>query len=109
MNTATNTKLRIHLARLGDTATIHLNGQFVFDAHREFKSAYMNQLADPVISRVDINLAEVRYLDSSALGMLLVLRDRVLSAGKSLTLSHPSTIAARTFEIAGFKELFLIH
>jgi anti-anti-sigma factor len=109
MNTATNTKLHIHLTRLGDTATIHLNGQFVFDAHREFKSAYMNQLADPEITRIAIDLAGVRYLDSSALGMLLVLRDRVLDCSKSLTLSQPSTIAARTFEIAGFKELFHIH
>ncbi len=109
MNTKTNTKLHIHLTRVGDTATIHLNGQFVFDAHREFKSAYTNQLADPAITRVAINLAEVKYLDSSALGMLLVLRDRVLDVGKSLVLSQPSTIAARTFEIAGFKELFLIH
>lgn len=101
-------ELRINVASIADTATIYLSGHFAFKAHRDFKAAYERQLADFGIGRLIVNLAEVEYLDSSALGMLLVLRDHALAANKPLVLSSPSPIAVRTFDIAGFPKLFNI-
>lgn len=101
-------KLHIDVRSLSNTATIYLSGHFSFDAHRAFKAAYKNQLEDAKIGNIVINLSGVKYLDSSALGMLLLLRDHVLAASKSLTLSSPSSIAARTFDMAGFHKMFTI-
>jgi anti-anti-sigma factor len=60
------------------------------------------------VGNIVIDFSGVEYLDSSALGMLLVLRDHVQASGKALSLSRPSSIAARTFDIAGFQGVFTI-
>jgi anti-anti-sigma factor len=108
MDTMSYSPLRIYASKLSDTATIALSGHFTFNAHREFKATYDKLLADSGIGNIVVNLADVSYLDSSALGMLLLLRDHVQAANKSLALSKPSTITARTFEIAGFYTMFKI-
>lgn len=109
MDITTNNKLQINVTTANNTATICLRGHFAFDAHREFKAAYKNQLANSNIGNIVVDLSGVQYLDSSALGMLLVLRDHVLSANKSLTLSKPSNVTARTFDIASFDRMFTIN
>jgi anti-anti-sigma factor len=111
MDTINNTtqKLHINVTAINNTATIFLSGTFSFDAHREFKAAYSNLLNNSKIGNIVVNLAAVEYLDSSALGMLLVMRDHVQAANKSLTLSSPSPIAVRTFEIASFDKVFTIN
>lgn len=109
MNNMNYSPLRIYASTMSDTGTIALSGHFTFNAHREFKATYDRLLADARVGNIVVNLADVSYLDSSALGMLLLLRDHVQAANKSLALSQPSTIAARTFEIAGFYTMFRIH
>jgi anti-anti-sigma factor len=109
MESFDNNKLCINVTALSNTATIYLSGYFSFDAHRAFKAAYINHLEDAKIGNIVINLSGVKYLDSSALGMLLLLRDHVMAASKSLILSSPSSIAARTFDMAGFHKMFTIN
>ncbi|MFA6014868.1 MAG: STAS domain-containing protein [Gallionellaceae bacterium] len=109
MNSLTPKKLHINVSAINNTATLHLSGHFSFGAHREFKNAYKIQIDNASISNIVINLADVQYLDSSALGMLLILREHVQSTSKTLTLSRPSTITSRTFDIAGFDQLFSIN
>jgi anti-anti-sigma factor len=106
MNNMSFSPLRIYASQISNTATIALSGHFTFSAHREFKATYDKLLGDSSVGNIVVNLADVDYLDSSALGMLLLLRDHVQETKKSLALSKPSTIAARTFEIAGFYTMF---
>ncbi len=108
MDIKDSNSLRINVISISDTATLHLSGHFSFDAHREFKAAYKNQLKNTTIAAIVVNFAEVKYLDSAALGMLLVLRDHVRAANKSLTLSKPSAFAGRAFDIARFNQMFSI-
>jgi anti-anti-sigma factor len=109
METIVSNKLRIAVTAISDTATLYLSGSFTFDTHREFKSAYKKYLTDSSIGHIVVNLAEVEYLDSSALGMLLVMLDHVGESKKLLALSRPSSIALRTFDIAGFHNKFVIN
>lgn len=109
MDSVAGKKLHINIIAINNAATIFLSGEFSFDAHREFKAAYINQLNNSKIGNIVVNLADVKYLDSSALGMLLVMRDYVKAAKKALVLSSPSPIAKRTFEIAGFEKVFTIN
>ena len=55
-------------------ATLRLKGRFQFDSHREFRSAYEPYIEDPAARVVVVDFSGVDYLDSSALGMLLLLR-----------------------------------
>jgi ABC-type transporter Mla MlaB component len=53
--------------------TITISGRFDFDLHQEFRQAF-EHAEDEEASYV-IDLAQAEYMDSSALGMLLLLRD----------------------------------
>lgn len=92
----------------GNTATINMTGRFDFNVQRDFKEAYDPQLNNTAVSDIEVNLAGVDYLDSSALGMLLMLRERAAAAGKSLKLCKPGEGVAQILEIANFSKLFTI-
>ena len=90
-------------------ARITLHGRFDFNAHRDFKSSY-----DPVLSAADVNaieidLGQVVYLDSSALGMLLLLKEKAEHVNKSVTLTNCHGTVQQVLEIANFGRLFTIH
>ena len=57
---------------------------------------------------IEVNFQKVDYLDSSALGMLLLLREKVESSGKSITLSGLQGTVKQVLEIANFQRLFKI-
>ncbi len=101
-------KCYIRTKRDNHIATISLSGRFTFEAHRLFKAAYIASLEDSGVACLVVDLQGIEYLDSSALGMLLMLRDHVLAASKTLELANPSGITARTFDIAGFYRMFVI-
>lgn len=101
--------MQINVDTVGNTTTIHLNGRFNFDSHREFRGAYDPHLSNTTVSNLEINLSKVEYLDSSALGMLLMLRERAQAANKKLTLCKPSPSVAQILDIANFSRLFEIN
>lgn len=90
-------------------ATIDVIGRFDFSAHRSFKEAYDPLLANREIATIDINLSSVDYMDSSALGMLLMLRERAQGAGKTVVLSRPNHTVSQILDIANFSKLFTIN
>lgn len=92
----------------GNTAVINMTGRFDFNVQRDFKEAYDPQLNNPAVGAIEVNLAGVDYLDSSALGMLLMLRERSAASGKSLKLCRPGTGVAQILDIANFSKLFTI-
>ncbi|HEU0187607.1 MAG TPA: STAS domain-containing protein [Gallionellaceae bacterium] len=100
--------MQINVDTVGNTVNIRLNGRFNFDSHREFRSAYDPHLNNTAVANIDIDLSKVDYLDSSALGMLLMLRERAQAASKKLTLSKPSQNVAQILDIANFAKLFEI-
>ena len=92
----------------GNTATINMTGRFDFNVQRDFKEAYDPQLKNAAVVAIEVNLAGVDYLDSSALGMLLMLRERAAAAGKGLKLCKAGAGVAQILEIANFSKLFTI-
>lgn len=100
--------MQINSSTVGDKVTIKLAGRFDFNDHRSIKSAYEPALLQAEVKRLEIDLAEIEYLDSSALGMLMLMRERVLAAGKTVVLSKPSKTVAQILDIANFSKLFTI-
>ena len=92
----------------GNTGTLNMSGRFDFNVQRDFKEAYDPLLKNSAVGNIDINLSAVTYLDSSALGMLLMLRERATAAGKTLKLSRPNASVSQILEIANFSKLFTI-
>ena len=92
----------------GQRAVLRLSGRFEFSAHREFREAIDRVLAQQGIDDLVVDLMDVDYVDSSALGMLLMLRDRANTAKKSLSLASPRGMVKQALEIARFDKLFSI-
>ena len=100
--------MSVNASITGNTATINMSGRFDFNVQREFKEVYDAQLGNAAVSTIEVNLSSVDYLDSSALGMLLMLRERAMAGGKSVRLCKPNTSVMQILDIANFSKLFSI-
>jgi anti-anti-sigma factor len=89
-------------------AIIKLVGRFDFNTHRDFRSAYEPLVAEADIRAVTVDFSGVDYLDSSALGMLLMLRDKLGGANKSVALAGVRGNVKQVLDIANFGKLFQI-
>lgn len=91
----------------GAQATIRLAGRFDFNAHREFRSAVDSVLAMAEVNEIRVDLNNVDYLDSSALGMLLMVRDKAKSAGgRTVVIANAKAGVRHVLDIANFGKLF---
>lgn len=85
---------------------IKVNGRFEFSVHKEFREAI--KLAEKGVTQIDVNLENTDYLDSSALGMLLILCDK--QAGKKpVQILNAQKNIKTVLEIANFNNLFNLH
>lgn len=89
-------------------ALVRLSGRFDFNAHRDFRAAYEPLMDNAELQAVTIDLGSVDYLDSSALGMLLMVRDKAGTANKKLTLANAQAGVKQVLDIANFGKLFQI-
>ncbi len=92
----------------GNVGALILSGRFDFNSHRAFKDSYSGFLSDAELKTLEIDLANVSYIDSSALGMLLMLRERSDSVGKKVVLRNPNEVVVQILDIANFNKLFPI-
>lgn len=88
--------------------TVFLEGRFTFVRHQSFKAATGMLLETGGIQELHLNLASVDYMDSSALGMVLLLRERAAAAGITVVLAHPSPSVLAVLQVVQFGKLFRI-
>lgn len=84
--------------------SIKINGRFDFGVHNDFREAL--NLIDSSVKQVEVDLASTEYLDSSALGMLLVLRDKVGIGQAVVKIKNAQNEVKKILEIANFDKLF---
>ncbi|QDG53577.1 STAS domain-containing protein [Persicimonas caeni] len=83
---------------------IKVRGRFDFELYREFREAYDQEPAPA--SRFVVDLVEATYIDSSALGMLLLLREYAAETNGQVALQVRSGSVARILRVANFDQLF---
>ncbi len=93
----------------GKKLTIRVKGRFDFGKHQEFRKTYEDDSgrSSRQFDAVVVDLKEATYLDSSALGMLLLLRDH---AGKKSQISVINTTpdVRKILAISNFEKIFEI-
>lgn len=99
--------MQAKLLNLDNRAVIQLQGRFDFNAHREFREAVDSALAASA-KEIQVDLGGVDYLDSSALGMLLMLRDKAKGSGREVSLAKCTGAVKQVLDIANFGKLFAI-
>lgn len=88
----------------GKKLTIKIKGRFDFGKHQEFRTAY--ELSGKSPELVVVDLKEATYLDSSALGMLLMLRDHAGGDDSEVRVVNTSPDVRKILAISNFDKLF---
>jgi len=90
----------------GRNITISITGKFDFQFYDEFRSAYAETPGSGV--SYEVNLAGAEYLDSSALGMLLLLREHAGGESSKIDITHVSENVRKVPDVANFGKVFNI-
>lgn len=90
----------------GSEAVLALSGRFDFNSHRDFRSSYEAALQSSGTKTINLNMAQVDYLDSSALGMLLLLNEKARAANMEIVISNAPQSVRKIIEVANFSKIF---
>jgi len=88
------------------TLEIQVSGRFDFAIHQEFRKA--TEQADIGVNSIIVDMGGTDYVDSSALGMLLVLRDKVGEDKSAIQIKNVKPDVRKILEIANFDKLFTL-
>ncbi len=88
------------------TLVIKVSGRFDFGVHQDFRKA--TEQATQAVRVIIVDMTNADYVDSSALGMLLVLRDKVSDSTNAVRIKNAKPDVKKILEIANFDKLFVL-
>ena len=98
--------IEINRSEDGNDLIIKVNGKFDFSLHSEFRKSYKDEEVSGIYY---VDLEETDYLDSSALGMLLLLKEYAESSSSSVRIINAGPETKEILIIASFDKLFEIN
>jgi anti-anti-sigma factor len=96
-----------HVTEHGSTHTVTLAGELDLTAADGLRHLLVAQLDEPGTTDVVANLAGVTFLDSAALGALIVVYRHAEDADRQFTLSEPARSVRRVLEIGGVYDILV--
>lgn len=90
----------------GQTVTIKVSGRFDFSVHREFREVYKGM--DVSTKKFVVNMQGAEYMDSSALGMLLLLREQAGGDNADIRITNCNEEIKNIFAVSNFHRIFNI-
>ena len=96
--------LTVHASQDNNEIQIRIDGRFDFSVHREFRDAYKGDGRS--YQRYVVDLSQTEYMDSSALGMLLLLREHAGGDSARVIIRNPTDGIRKILGIANFDKLF---
>ena len=97
-------KLLKNKSKDGNEITISLPQKFDFQLHKEFRRAY----EETGIKSLILDMKNTQYMDSSALGMLLQLKEYTDKNNSQICIKNVSNNILQIMQIAHFDKLFTI-
>lgn len=91
----------------GKKVMIKINGRFDYKMSQDFRNTYRGLARQEGVA-YHVNLSEADFMDSSALGMLLLLREHAKSRGGAVVIEKPSDQVDKILKVANFEQLFTI-
>lgn len=82
--------------------------RFDFSFHKKFTENTEAALKDSKINLISLDFSRVSYLDSAALGMIVYLHKKAVSAGKKVDIVNSSGTAAEILNVANINKLIEI-
>ena len=81
------------------TATLKLEGGFTYTQRKLFQETVKN-LSSKNVEHIIIDLAQVAFLDSAALGLLMITHRQLLADKRKLFLAYPQATVRQIIELA---------
>lgn len=98
--------MEVNVLSVENKRIVKLTGKLDYKGHRTFNEACLPLLQQPGVRAVDIDLAGVEYIDSSGLGLLMMLNEKAQAAGKEVVLRNPQPTVLQILNIANMGQLF---
>ena len=89
------------------SVSIAIEDRFDFSLHQQFRDAYSS--SNNSGTRFVLELAKATYMDSSALGMILLLKDHAEKLSGEVVINNQSEAVYKILEIAQFHKLMTIN
>ena len=86
--------------------TIYLPETFVFSNYREFRSAYQD--IPPETRTITLNLEKTEYMDSAALGMLMLLHEHCTDSNRAVEIVNFSDYVRKLLTTTQLAQYFSI-
>ena len=80
-------------------ATLRLEGNFTYTQRKAFQEALKVVCSDP-IEEIVIDLSQVAFLDSAALGLLMISHRQLDGEKRTLSLAYPQPTVRQILELA---------
>lgn len=98
----------VQVERQEGGVVMKIQGRFDFNLHNDFRDAYELALNDQPVDQFVIDLKQAEYLDSSALGMLLILRDKMGAHAADRLVINCNAEVRDILRVSNFDKLFTI-
>ncbi len=98
--------IRSNISSDGKRLQIDIDGRFDFASHDAFRAAYHD--LDSLPREIHVDLRKAEYMDSAALGMLLMLRERAGGDAARIEIIDPPPAVRDILQVARFDQLFRI-
>ena len=99
-------QLKINTESEGDTLRLILAGEFDLGQVPKFRAAL--DAAEVDWRRLEVDLSDVVFMDSSGLGMLVRVNNRARESGQEVVLLRPSHPVASLLELTGLDSHFVV-
>lgn len=93
-------------AENGKDVIIQIENRFDFSVHQAFRDAYTSSTQKG--TKFFLDLHKTTYMDSSALGMILLLKDYAQALDGEIVIKKPTESVNKILEIAQFHRLLKI-
>jgi len=97
-------ELSTQISEDGKVFTISMSDRFDITTYTDLIESYKDKLGS--VSKWILDMAEVEYVDSSALGMLLMLRERAGGENADINIVNLNSDLKKIFTTANFQKLF---
>lgn len=98
--------VNVHPANQSGEVVIEIDGEFNFDKVMDFREAF-SSIEDASI-RLVVDLTACEYMDSAALGALLILKSQLGKGNSEITLRVRDSLVLKTLKAAHFERKFSI-
>lgn len=85
--------------------SLALPTRFDYSFHKEFNEHCTQLIADDSASEIILDFGLVEYIDSSALGMLVIMQKKASTAGKKLKIKRARGTAEEVLKMANIQKI----